>query len=341
MKMKRLMSALCMVLLFSLVASPAAAAGRVVLRLAHPVPDGSVWDKALKKMGAEWQKSSKGQVRLVIYPGGVMGTDSAVVRKMRHRQLHAAALTANGLSKIDDAFNAFGIPLFFDSYDELFYVIEQLEPLLKQRLEAKGFVFLHWGHGGWAHFFSKKPVHRVEDLKKLKIFTSAGDEEMVQWWKNNGFQPVAMATTDIPTGLQSGMIDALALPPLVALSLQWFRQTPYMHDLGLGPLIAATVVTRKAWERVPEEHRSALLEAARRAEEQLKAEIPSQDRLAVEEMKKRGLEVTRSTDEAEWRHEAQRFARSMRGTMVPAEIFDRVFAARDAFRRQQARGEAP
>ncbi len=49
---------------------------------------------------------------------------------------------------IDDAFRVFSIPMFFDSYDELYYVMERMTPELSQRLDAKGYVLLNWAHAG-------------------------------------------------------------------------------------------------------------------------------------------------------------------------------------------------
>lgn len=324
-----LATAVASVLLAVAPGAPARAA--TAIKLATLVPDGSVWDLALKEMGAEWQRVTNGDVTLRIYPGGVAGDDSDIVRKIRIGQLQAGALTVAGLAEIDPAFNALAIPLFFDSYDELFFVIDRLEPMLSAKLEAQGFQLLNWGHGGWAHFFSKEPITSVEDLQRMKIFTWAGDQRMVEWWKSRGFQPVPLAMTDIPTGLQTGMIDALPTTPLAALSLQWFRQTPYMHSLGLAPVVGAVVVSTRAWEKLPADQRAAMLEAARAAGKKLQEEVPVQDERAIEEMKSRGLTVT-GGEEAVWRSEGQTFADSMRGKMVSPEVFDQVLAARTAFR---------
>ena len=217
-----------------------------VVKLATLVPDGSVWDKVLKGMGAEWGTATQGRVVLRIYPGGVAGDEPDVVRKMRIGQIHAAALTITGLSEIDESFRLFSIPMFFQSYSELFQVLDRLEPRLRQKLDAKGFVLLNWGHGGWVHFFTRTPVQSVDELKKLKIFVWAGDDRSAQMWKANGFNPVPLAATDILPALQTGMIDALPSPPLAANLLQWFRQARYMADIGLGPLAGALVFTKSA-----------------------------------------------------------------------------------------------
>ena len=67
--------------------------------------------------------------------------------------------------------------------------------------------------------FTKKPITTVADLKKAKLYTSAGNDRMVQWFKANGFEPRAMAMTDIMTGLTTGMVEAVPTTPLAALAV--------------------------------------------------------------------------------------------------------------------------
>ena len=327
--------ALIVFAVFSIFSTPPAAA-RTLVKMATLVPAGSVWDKALKEMGAVWQEATDGEVMLRIYAGGVAGDEPDVVRKMRVGQIHAAAFTVTGLSEIDEGFDAFQIPMFYESYDELNHVLEALRPELEERLAAKGYRLLHWGHGGWVHFFSKKPVRTVADLRTQKIFAWAGNDRMVQLWRRNEFQAVALAATDIMTGLQTGMIEALPTTPLAALSLQWFRQTPYMQDLGLAPLIGGTVISTKIWDRISPEHQGKILEAAKQAEAELLREIPIQDAKAIDEMKNRGLEVIEISGEVadEWRVEADKLFRDESSKRSPElqALLEKVKQARDAYR---------
>jgi len=314
------------------------AAPRTLIKMATLAPDGSAWDKALKSMGADWHRLTDGEVTLRIYPGGTAGDEADVVRKMRIGQLDAAGITVVGLTEIDDAFEAFGIPLLFDSYEELAGVLDRLEPYFVERLEAQGFVFLNWAHGGWAHLFSGRPVRSVDDLRQVKIFVTAGDDKRVQWWKDNGFQPRALAVTDILTGLQTGMIDAMVTTPLITMSMQWYRRMPYMHNLPLGPVVGANVMTRRAWDRLPEATRAELVVAARKMEGEIFEQISADDERAIELMQERGLTVVDSGDPEEWRRQIRRFSGEMRGHMVPADAFDRMVAARDAVRAELGEG---
>ncbi|MEM1206126.1 MAG: TRAP transporter substrate-binding protein DctP [Acidobacteriota bacterium] len=327
-----LLAALLIVLL-----APSVQAATVV-KMATLVPEGSVWDGILRHMGAEWSDRTDGQVKLRLYPGGVAGDEPDIVRKMRVGQLQGAALTVAGLSVIDEGFEVFELPMFFESYDELYHVLDTLRPDFEKRLEAKGYVLLNWGQGGWVHIFSKKPVRSVDDLRSQKLFTWAGNDAMVQLWRRNGFQPVPLAATDILTGLQTGMVEAITTTPLAALSLQWFRQTPYMQDLGFAPLVGATVMSRRAWRKLTPEQRSALLEAARETEKELLEVIPEQDEKAAQQMAERGLEVVAVTEaqRAEWRAASQDFERFKHGSMKDTALLDKVRSTRDAFRQRQA-----
>lgn len=303
------------------------------VKLATVVPEGSVWDKDLKQMADEWKQATGGRITVTVYGGGSQGDEPTVVRKMRLDALQAASFTAVGLGTIDAAFNVFDIPFFFQSYDELNYVTDKLTPAIRKRLEPKGFMLLNWGSGGWTQVFTKKPVQTVADLKKIKLYTSAGNDRMVQWFKANGFEPRAMAMTDIMTGLTTGMIEGLPTPPLAAMLFQWYKQTPYMLDIGLAPIIGATVITTKAWRAIPDADKPKLLAAANGVEQRLRVEVPKQDQNAIEAMSKAGLAVTKATG-AEWRTEIDSLGKTMRGEMVPADVFDLASKARDEYRKQ-------
>jgi TRAP-type C4-dicarboxylate transport system substrate-binding protein len=325
----------CALVLMALLASaPALLAQSVAIKLATVVPDGSIWDKSLKQMAADWKQASSDRVAVTVFSGGSQGDESNVLRKMRLDALQAASLTVVGLAAIDPAFNVFNVPFFFDSYDELNAVVAALTPTLKQRVEAKGFVLLNWGHGGWLQVFTKRPVRTVADLKGIKLYTSAGDDRMTQWYKANGFEPRAMAMTDVLTGLTTGMIEGLPTPPVAALAFQWNRQTPYMLDIGLAPVVGATVITRKTWLRIADADRVKLTEAALAVEKRLQVDVPRQDAFAVLLMQQQGLTVTKASG-PEWRQEGDVLAATMRGEMVPKDIFDLALKERDAFRQSR------
>jgi TRAP-type C4-dicarboxylate transport system substrate-binding protein len=208
-------------------------------------------------------------------------------------QLQSGLLMVGGLASIDDAFNVFAIPFFFENDAEELHVQQKMTPLLAKRLEAKGFHLLIWANAGWIELFSKKPIRTLDDVKAAKLFTGGGDDRLIQWYKANGFHPVAIGAVDIPAQLKltTGMIDTAPTPPYAAMLLQIYKDAKYMLDLHVAPLVGGIVITHEAWNKISAEDRAKMTTAAQAIEKQLQAGAPKQDADAVNWMKERGLEV--------------------------------------------------
>lgn len=309
-------------------------AGPIVIKMATLAPEGSSWYKVLQKMGDGWKKASNGAVLLRIYPGGVSGDEDAVIRKMRVGQLQAAAVTGIGLSYLDKSFYALHVPMMYASDEEFDYVRDRLAPVLERKLEEKGMLVLNWGDAGWVHFFGKKPFTRPAEVKAMKLFVWAGDTNLIQLYKETGFNPVPLSAIDILPGLQTGLINAFDTTPLAALAFQWFGLAPYMADLRWVPLTGATIIDRKAWQSIPENLRPAILEAARAAGKDLRQEIRRLNDEAVKVMVKNGLKVGRVSPDmkAEWAKMVEDIHPRIRGKIVPADMFDAAKKYRDEYR---------
>ena len=315
------------------------AAQTVLIKMGTVAPDGSPWHQILQHMGQQWQKVLGGKVTLRIYPGGVLGDEPDMITKMRIGQLQAVALSGSGLSRLEPAVACLQIPMMIESYEELDYVRDRGAPRLEKLLDEKGYVVLNWGDAGWVHFFTKTPARRLDDIRKMKLFTMAGDADALELYQSAGFRPVPLATTDMMPALQTGLIEAFDVPPLLAMLNQWFGLARHMLDIRWAPLVGATVVSKKAWERIPESMRPAMLEAARGAGLRLRTEIRKMGDDAVAEMRKRGLNVITVDGPtlAEWRREVEEAYPKLRGRLVPAELFDEVRRLRDEYRAQRGK----
>lgn len=322
------------VMMATLVAA-SAAAQNVLVKMATLVPQGSAWHTTLQEMAQAWQTASGGTVTLRLYPGGVAGDDSDVVRKMRLGTLDAGLLTATGLADVDRAVFALAVPMAYASYDEYDAVLEKMTPQLEAIYADKGFVVLNWADAGWIHFFAKSPVRTPEDLKSLKLFTWSGDTAAVEIWKASGFTPVPLPSTEIATALQTGLVNAVPTTPQAAVLLQWYTHAPYMNDLKWAVLLGGSIVRKSTWERIPAELRPALLAASREAGRKLREQTRGGAERDVEAMTKRGLTVVHvdAAVEAQWRAAAEAAYPRVREVFVPAAAFDQALSYRDEYRK--------
>ena len=318
--------------------TPAEAKKKIKIKLGTLAPEASAWYDGLRRIGDRWKKASKGRIRFKIYAGGVVGDEGDLIRKMRIGQLQAATITGIGLQRLTPATMAWQIPMAIQSYEELDYVREKMGPAVKKELEAAGFVVLHWGDAGWVHMFSKRPAKTPTDFAALKLYTWSEDPESEAAWKAAGFNPVPLSATEVLSSLQSGLVDWYVTTPLFALSSQWFGLTPYMVQVKWSPLNGATVMTKKAYDKLPEELRAELMQIAAEEGEKTKAAVRSLDEKAIKAMVDRGLKVTPGTPQlvAEWRKRIEGSYQNIRGKVVPEQHFDEVFKLTKEFR---ARGK--
>jgi len=309
--------------------------GPMKVRLGTLAPRGSSYTKHLQAMGEKWRQAPGGGALLTIYPDGTMGSEADMVRRMRVGQLQAGMLTAMGLARIEPAVTGLQyLPMMFRSLEEVDYIGERLQPMLETQLAEKGFVVLFWGDSGWVRFFSKQPIIRPDDLRKAKLFVWAGSAVEVDSYRSLGFTPVPLETVDILPSLQTGLINAVPLPPSIALASQVDRAAPHMLDLAYAPLVGAAVITKKSWDAIPAAGQDALRKAAAEAGKLIKADGRRESVESVEAMRKRGLQVHTPTPEieAEWRRLAEAAYPKIRGGIVPADIFDEAVKQLQAYR---------
>lgn len=314
--------------------APLSSAQAQKLRLATLAPQGTVWDKGLRSMGEEWAKLTDGRVRLNVLLGSSYGDEHALLTRVRSGQLQGVAVSSIGLLELDPAFGVFQIPLLFESDAEFRFVLGELRPLLEQRLLERKFVLLHWGYAGWVHLFSKAPIRTLEDLKRQKLFVSAGDDAAVQTWKRNGYLPQPLTADQIPLGLQTGLLEVVPTTPLLVLSMQLYSQAGYMLGLEIAPLMGAVLLSEQAWAAIAPADREALRRAAAATEAFLEREVPGQDAGAVETMKGKGLKVVElgASELPRWRREANEFVRASIETSTPKEVVDAALAAIQKYR---------
>jgi TRAP-type C4-dicarboxylate transport system substrate-binding protein len=299
----------------------AAEAGQ--LRIATVAPAGSSFHKRLQSLGVEWARGPGG-VSMNIY-AGTQGGEPQIVRRMRVGQLQGAMLTSVGLAQIDRSVLALQyFPLLFRDWDDVDRVRERLQPDLEARLRKAGYVVMFWADAGWVRFFSRKPIQSIRDLKAMRVYTSSGDPESVEIFKDF-YTPVVLEPDQILLGLRNGMIDALPVPPFLANVNQVPTYAAYMLDLRWAPVTGALVLTERAWKQLDPKTQAWLRESSDRAGHEMRRASRLEDDQTVQAMKdKMGLKLTTLTPEAEreWRAEVARRYPLLRDTLVPAPMYD-------------------
>ena len=304
------------------------------IKLGTIAPKNSVYHEVLLRLRQSWRDISDGAVDLTVYPGGVAGDEVTMLRKMRAGQMQAALISGSGMSFLDEGISALQVPLMFESVEEFDFVRDKMAPALERRLREKGFTVLAWGDAGWAYFFSVKEFRTPDELRRMKLYTSKGDDDMLRLFSEFGFRAVPLDLTELQANLETGLVEAFAVPPLVAAGFQWFASAPHMLDLRFMPIIGSVLIGSDTWESLPAGKRAAMREAAEEAASEIESAVRQQEREVVGEMRKYGLKVTETDPEvvAAWHREVASLYPTLRDRFAPAGLMDEALRWREEYR---------
>jgi TRAP-type C4-dicarboxylate transport system substrate-binding protein len=261
----------------------------LTIRIGSIASPGSPWDDSLKQLGREWEKITRGKVKIEILPGELIGSEYDMIQEMRKGELGGAAFFGAGLQNICHEVYLLGVPLFVTSPEEHKYVFDNIKKDFEKKFQEKGFKVITWSLSGWIRFFSKHPVFYPGDLKKHKLCSDILDLDLDPVWRDFDFHVVPTYFKDLKMALESGMVDAFLLSPLVAESGQYFTLAPNMCDRKVAPDYWCIVLTEETWKKVPGQYKEQMEEIAQKLAEDLYEEITELENQAIEKMEEQDL----------------------------------------------------
>lgn len=222
----------------------------VTLKIATVTPEGTQWMKKMRAGGKEIENRTDDRVTFKYYGGGIKGDDAKVLGQIRIGQLHGGAFTPSTLSALYPDLNLYGMPLVFESEDEAAFVRSRMDARLQQGLEDAGFVNFGFATSGFANIMSATPVTTLADLKGKRVWVPEGDDISYRSMQALSLSPVTLPLTDVLMGLQTGLIDIIAIPPIVALLMQWHTKVKYVTRVPLVYTFGYMAIEKRAFGRI-------------------------------------------------------------------------------------------
>lgn len=314
-RLKALLPLLC-----ALLAVPGPTLART-LKIATLSPDGTAWMKELRQGAEEIEERTEGRVKLKFYPGGVMGNDQTILRKIRIGQLQGGAFAGGGLVEVYNDMQVYSLPFLFQSYAEVDYVRERMDPLIRKGLEQRGLVAVGLSEGGFAHLLSSHALQRRDDLIGRKVWIPQGDELSRIALETADISPVPLPISDVYTGLQTGLIDTVASSPIGAIAFQWHTKVRYFTDVPLMYLFGTLAFAKKAFDKLSELDQFIVADVMSPIFNRLDREMRSGNEAAKLALQNQGIEiVTPSAEETErWRSIAREAESRYRGKNLYSE----------------------
>jgi len=225
-------------------------ADAATLKIATIAPEGSAWMKEMRAGAKEIQERTEGRVQIKYYGGGIMGNSSKVLGKIRIGNLHGGAFTPSALQKIYPEISLYGLPMVFESAEEVAYVRARLDKTIQDGLDKAGFVNFGFASGGFAVIMSNDAVTGLGDMKSKRVWVPEGDTISYATMEALSLSPVTLPLTDVLTGLQTGLIDVVAMSPVGALVLQWHTKVKFITDMPLVYTVGFLAIDKRAFKKI-------------------------------------------------------------------------------------------
>ncbi len=267
-------------------------------KIATLSPEGSVWMQKMREGAEELARKTDNRVKIKFYPGGVMGDDKSVLRKIRIGQLQGGAFVSGSLSQFYPDNQIYSLPLFFRSFREIDFVRKHLDKQIIDGFEKGGFVIFGIAEGGFAYVMSTVPIRTVEDMRLQKVWIPDNDSMILEAIKAFDITPIPLSIADVRAGLQTSLINTVATPPIGALTLQWHTQIKYLMDEPFLYIYGVLAVDRKVFKKISPGDQQVFREIMNKVFKALDRRNRQDNIKAVEALRKQGIEFIKPSPEA-------------------------------------------
>ena len=266
---------------------------KIVVRLSHVTDEDSVKQKASLKFKQVLEAKFPGRVVVDIYPNNTLFRDR---EEMEALQLGIVEIIVPSISKLATIgateFEVFDLPFLFPSEEKLHEVQDgEIGKNLGKGLEKRGIKLLSFWDNGFKSFSSKKPINTIADFSGQRFRIQTKSAILIAQMEVLGVKPIPMAFADVAQGFRDNLIEGTENPLPNLLFQDMYKEQKNLLLTEHGYLGYAVLINNIFWSRLPEDIKSGFEESIREATIFERNYSKTDDALALETMKKNGLNI--------------------------------------------------
>ena len=309
--LKIILSALCA----SLVLAVTTARAETVIKISHQFPaasdeSGDFRDRLARKFAAEVEKRSKGELKFQIFPSGSLVKATAQFSALRKGTLDMSVLPlAYGGGEVPEV-NLTLMPATITSYEQAYrWKTAPIGKELEKILDAKGIKIITWVWQAGGMASTSKPIVTPEDAKGLKI--RGGDRTMELALKEAGASVVSLPSSEIYTGMSSGVLDAAMTSSTSLISYRLYelsKSVTSARNRTIWFMFEPLLISKETWNKLTPAQQTIFTEVGASLEKFAIEAAKADDQRMAEVYAKAGVKVV-DMDEAtfnRWREIAKK-----------------------------------
>lgn len=310
-----------------LLAVPATAEPRFVLRMATAAPDGTAWAREMKAMAREVETATHGSVSIRWFWSGIAGDDLEASERIARGQLDGVASGGVLCERLAPTMRVLRVSGLLQRRDEAVFLRSRLAGAIDTEFRKSGFVSLVTPGLGPDIVFTRNPVRDLDELRRVRLWRWDLDEVGLLMSSEMGMLVVPIPLADAARAYDEGRVDGFIGIPMGALAFQWSTRARYFTQLPMSQLTGCILVTNRAFDRLGLEEQGALRAAG--AKLGARAEMVGaheDEQLLGGLFQRQGMKPVAISESFHSRFLAEaRLARERLGErVVPQELLDRV-----------------
>jgi TRAP-type C4-dicarboxylate transport system substrate-binding protein len=229
-----------------------------------PYSDGVHHTKNVRQFADDVKKATNGELNIVVHSGASLIKHPEIHRAVRTRQVPIGEMFMGLLGNNNPVFKADNIPFLASDFESARKLWAATRLNVEKALDMDGIKLLYavpWPPQG---FYTKKPISSAADLEGLKMRAySPTTSRLAVLLKAT---PTTVQTPEIPQAFSTGIINAMVTSPSTGVSSQsWDYVSNYTDTQAWIPK-NMVIVNSRAFQRLDENQKTAVMEAAAAAE---------------------------------------------------------------------------
>ena len=265
--------------------------GILELKFGHVGAPGSLYQISADEFARRANEMLEGRAEVFVYGSSQLGGDEVLLQKLRLGTIDLS-LPSTIMSSFVEEFGLFELPYLVRDREHMKRIEEEIVwPELAPHAEEAGYKIIAVWENGFRHVTNNvRPIRTPADLSGIKLRTPRGVWR-VRMFQAYGANPSPMPFSEVFVALQTGVMDGQENPLTQIVSAKLHEVQEYLSLSGHIYTPAFVTVGLDRWERLPEEVRHALEQAARDTQQFVYATAARMDSELLEEIREAGLEV--------------------------------------------------
>lgn len=313
-------------------------------KIATAAPDGTYWMKQIRAGAKEIKMRTNGRVKFKFYPGGVMGSEEVVMKKIRIHQLQGAAVSNGILGRFYPESQIYALPMLFNNFAEVDYIRNIFDRKIIEGLEKGGMISFGLSEGGFSYVMSTRPINKTGDLSQYKVWTPTNNKQAEMTLKSIGISPIPLNLGDVLPSLQTNLIDTVTVVPIGAIALQWHTQIKHVANVPLMYVYATLLIDKNEFNKIGRDDRNIVKEILGKVFKRIDQKNRKDNLSAFNALSNQGIEIFTpdKNDLKKWYAEGEKARQTIRsGGIMSERMIEDVIQYLTEFRKKhESAGEA-